>query len=163
MAYGHHLQCCVLFYRRVVIAELQVITYNEYLPVVLSPSIMSKYRLALNAPYGYDPSVNPTVFNSFSTAGYRFGHTLISNSITQIHSQTRQVVGTYDIRDHYNQPQTVMIILSRNVERSDLYLAELLTISFHSLPLTVVAAPITPSPPFWRRHVNTLISMLSLA
>ena len=130
--------------------------------MVLGTNTMINFRLNLGGYTSYDPTVDPTVLNSFSTAAYRFGHTLISEKIQQINSQTRQVVNTYDILDHYNQPQTVMIILSRYVYRGSLYLAENLTVSFYSLPLTVVVVLITPSPPFWKRHVNSLTSMLSL-
>src|SRR5262245_22011746 len=53
--------------RRVVGAEVQYITYNEFLPtlgVELAP-----YR-------GYDPSVNPSLGNEFATVGYR-AHSMI--------------------------------------------------------------------------------------
>jgi hypothetical protein len=53
--------------RRVVGAEIQYITYNEFLPamgVQLSP-----YRR-------YDPNVNPSLTNEFATVGYR-GHSMI--------------------------------------------------------------------------------------
>ncbi len=57
--------------RRVVSAEQQYITYNEFLPdlgVKLSP-----YR-------GYDPAVNATLGNEFATVGYR-AHSMIHGEI----------------------------------------------------------------------------------
>lgn len=49
--------------RRFVIAELQAITYREYLPSLLGEDI---------PPYsGYDKSTNPDVGNVFATASFR--------------------------------------------------------------------------------------------
>lgn len=48
--------------RRVVGAEEQYITYNEFLPAM--GVNLTKYR-------GYDPRVNPTLGNEFATVGYR--------------------------------------------------------------------------------------------
>jgi len=58
---------------RVVVAELQHIVYNEYLPKILGPTgmeMMGDYT-------GYYPNVNPTIANAFATAAYRFGHSQI--------------------------------------------------------------------------------------
>lgn len=53
--------------RRVVIAEVQYITYNEFLPA---------HGVRLPAYRGYNPSVNATLSNEFSTVGYRI-HSMI--------------------------------------------------------------------------------------
>ncbi|KAF0312813.1 Peroxidasin [Amphibalanus amphitrite] len=59
--------------RRVVAAEIQHITYQHWLPLVLGPQGM-----ALMGPYrGYDPSVDPSIANAFATAAFRFGHGLV--------------------------------------------------------------------------------------
>ncbi|CAG0923789.1 unnamed protein product [Notodromas monacha] len=66
--------------RRIVAAEMQHITYNEWLPIVLGSYFMQNYSLhplATGYSYQYDPSINPSVTNAFSTAALRFGHTLI--------------------------------------------------------------------------------------
>lgn len=57
----------------------QVITYGEYLPLVIGEEEMQKYGLHLqsqsrNFRSSYDSSVNPTVSNVFSVAAFRFGH-----------------------------------------------------------------------------------------
>jgi len=57
--------------RRVVGAEVQYITYNEFLPAL-------GVRLP---PYqGYDPDVDPTLSNEFATVGYR-AHSMIHGEI----------------------------------------------------------------------------------
>ncbi|TWU31807.1 peroxidase family protein [Novipirellula artificiosorum] len=58
--------------RRRVIAEMQSITYNEYLPALLGEDALSDYT-------GYDSSVNPSIANEFSTAAFRFGHSTLND------------------------------------------------------------------------------------
>ena len=63
--------------RAITTAEYQNITYNEYLP-----SLLGKH--ALGAYHGYDPKVSTAIFEEFSTAAFRFGHTIISTTETKI-------------------------------------------------------------------------------
>ena len=58
--------------RRVVIAQLQAITYNEFLPAILGDNALSRYR-------GYDFDVDPSIANEFSTAAFRFGHSTLND------------------------------------------------------------------------------------
>ena len=57
--------------RRVVGAEIQFITYNEFLPAM---------GVRLPAYQGYDPTVDPTLSNEFATVGYR-AHSMIHGEI----------------------------------------------------------------------------------
>ncbi len=57
--------------RKVVGAQIQAITFNEFLPLLLGPDAIGPYS-------GYDPSVDPTIASEFSAAAYRVGHTLLS-------------------------------------------------------------------------------------
>lgn len=63
--------------RAVVGAEIQIITYEEFLPMLLGPGTLGPYG-------GYDSSVNSQIANSFSTAAYRFGHTMVSPELTRL-------------------------------------------------------------------------------
>jgi peroxidase len=58
-------------------AEYQSITYNEYLPTLLGKNALSAYT-------GYNPKVSTQIFEEFSTAAFRFGHTIISTTETKI-------------------------------------------------------------------------------
>src|SRR5262249_26968262 len=60
--------------RAQVIAELQVITYKQWLPALLGRGALSPYR-------GYNPSVNPGIANEFSTAAFRLGHSLLGDDV----------------------------------------------------------------------------------
>lgn len=59
--------------RRIVIAELQHITYAEYLPVILGPK-----ALFVGA---YNDKSDPAVFNEFSAAAFRMGHSQLRSFI----------------------------------------------------------------------------------
>ena len=68
--------------RAIVAAEMQAITYREFLPLLLGPRALSRYR-------GYREAVDPGISNLFATAAYRVGHTMLSSEI-----QTRDAAGT---------------------------------------------------------------------
>lgn len=51
-------------------ALIQSITFNEFLPALLGEDAIEKYT-------GYDLEVNPGAMNSFSTVGFRFGHSAV--------------------------------------------------------------------------------------
>ena len=63
--------------RAIVRAEMQAITYNEFLPALLGANAVSQYD-------GYDDTVNPDIANIFSTAAYRFGHSLLSPELQRL-------------------------------------------------------------------------------
>ncbi|XP_076351302.1 chorion peroxidase-like isoform X2 [Tachypleus tridentatus] len=75
--------------RRIVVAQLQMITYNEFLLVVLGPLYHRLFRLnPRRFTYTrYNPNYNPTLMNAFATAAYRFGHSLIQNRFNQVNSK----------------------------------------------------------------------------
>ena len=66
------------------IVLFQHITYNEWLPIVLGVDFMEELDI-VPLSYGfsnrYDKTVNPTVINSFASAAFRFGHTLIQGML----------------------------------------------------------------------------------
>ncbi|ENN83190.1 hypothetical protein YQE_00451, partial [Dendroctonus ponderosae] len=70
--------------RRINIAIIQHITYNEFLPILLGKDVMEKFGILLQKEgywNGYDPNVNPNVIDAFSAAAYRFGHSLLPTAV----------------------------------------------------------------------------------
>ncbi len=65
--------------RALVRAELQVITYQEFLPALLGHGAVQAYQ-------GYDASVNPGIANVFATAAYRLGHSLLSPELLRLNA-----------------------------------------------------------------------------
>lgn len=80
--------------RAVVVAELQSITYNEFLPALLGPRGLTQYR-------GYDESVNPSIANEFSTAAYRFGHSTLNDDIGFFDNSGRPVADEVALSDAF--------------------------------------------------------------
>ncbi|PIE02178.1 MAG: peroxidase [Thiothrix nivea] len=87
--------------RKVVIAEIQAVTYNEFLPLLLGEDTLSDYQ-------GYDPEVNPAITSSFATAAYRFGHSMISPTLLRIDEQGHEIEeGHLSLRDAFFKPENV--------------------------------------------------------
>jgi hypothetical protein len=66
--------------RRVVGAEEQYITYNEFLPAA---------GVALSSYKGYDPSVDPELSDEFATVGYR-AHSMVNGAL-RVHANSREL------------------------------------------------------------------------
>ena len=68
--------------RKIVAAEMQHITYNEYLPIVLGRRHANFFGLR-SRTYGhnnvYNPNIDASIVNVFAAASFRFGHSQIPN------------------------------------------------------------------------------------
>lgn len=81
--------------RRIVVAEIQAITYREFLPALLGRMALRRYR-------GYDSSVDPSLTATFSTAAYRLGHTLLSPELQRLQADGTSVPeGPLALRDAF--------------------------------------------------------------
>ena len=67
--------------RKIVSAQFQVITYVEWLPIILSDEAMTEYGLKSTVPFEYREDVDATIANSFSTATFRFGHSEVKQQV----------------------------------------------------------------------------------
>ncbi|EFN87248.1 Peroxidasin-like protein [Harpegnathos saltator] len=93
--------------RRIVGAVVQHITYREFLPIILGPQVMRIFDLeVLKKGYyeGYDSTVNPNIANAFSTAAYRFGHSLVQRSFVRFDSDHRPLFNNVSIHDEFRNP-----------------------------------------------------------
>jgi peroxidase len=84
--------------RRLVGAEIQAITYKEYLPAVLGFDHAPDPAAA-----AYDPAMTAAVTNSFAHAIFRFGHSEV-NEATLLVDKNGKTVGTLSIRDAFFNP-----------------------------------------------------------
>lgn len=88
--------------RRVVISELQAITYNEFLPALLGHGAIDRYS-------GYDNTVDPNITTEFSTAAYRLGHSLLSPELMRIGADGEVVAdGNLELREAFFNPQELV-------------------------------------------------------
>lgn len=69
--------------RRIVGAQHQAITFNEFLPVLIGADAVGEYR-------GYDPSVDPSIASEFSAAAFRVGHTMLAPDLLLVGADGRQ-------------------------------------------------------------------------
>jgi len=85
--------------RAIVIGEIESITYNQWLPAILGRSV---------APYkGYNASVNPGIANEFSTAAFRFGHSLLGDDIEFLDNDGNEVVDEIPLAAAFFNPDVV--------------------------------------------------------
>ncbi|KAK4874855.1 hypothetical protein RN001_014215 [Aquatica leii] len=97
--------------RRIVIAENQHITYNEFLPRILSWNAVNLYGLKL-LPQGYykeyNPSCNPSVLNEFAAAAFRIGHSLLRPHIPRLSPSYQIIDPPILLRDGFFRPDMIL-------------------------------------------------------
>ena len=87
--------------RVVVIAEIQAISYNEFLPALLGGSAIGDYT-------GYNPSVDPSIANEFSTGAYRFGHTMLPSELQRLNNDGSVIdAGNIALRNAFFAPDQI--------------------------------------------------------
>ncbi|MFM8633799.1 MAG: peroxidase family protein [Planctomycetia bacterium] len=88
--------------RRIVIAELQKITYDEFLPSLLGgpkpgPDGIARWR-------GYRADVNPGIATEFSTAAFRLGHSMLGPDIEFVADDGTSIRDPLALRDAFFNP-----------------------------------------------------------
>jgi len=87
--------------RAIVGAEMQIITYKEFLPLLLGAGAIPPYQ-------GFKPGVNPSVANIFSTAAYRVGHSMLSPTIRRLAATDLEAPeGDIELRDAFFRPDRI--------------------------------------------------------
>ena len=88
--------------RRLVGAEMQIITFEEFLPALLGPNAIADYE-------GYDFLTNANIINSFSTAAFRFGHSALSPNLLRLDASGAPIAeGSVSLREAFFSPGTFL-------------------------------------------------------
>jgi len=87
--------------RAIVGAEMQAITYREFIPLLLGHDALPRYE-------GYKEDVNPGISNVFATASYRFGHTMLSSDILRLDRRMEVIdEGNLSLADAFFNPTVI--------------------------------------------------------
>ena len=82
-------------------ALIQTITYSEFLPALLGRNALTPYE-------GWDVAGDGSVAQEFSTAAYRFGHSMVSPQILRLKRNGRPVPqGHLSLRDAFFNPSAL--------------------------------------------------------
>ena len=82
--------------RKLNIAQYQKIVYTQYLPDLLGPTAIPAYT-------GYNANVDVSIANEFSTVGFRFGHSLLNNTVPR-DTNTGASVGDIPLAQSFFNP-----------------------------------------------------------
>lgn len=87
--------------RKIVGAQMQKITYTEFLPALLGVDLTRAYT-------GYDETVDAGISSEFSSAAFRVGHTMLSPSLLRVDdSGPTAAVSSVALRDAFFNPGEV--------------------------------------------------------
>lgn len=84
--------------RKIVGAEIQIITYKEFLPALMGPNAPNPDDENLE----FDARVSPSVANEFSAFAFRFGHSMLSSSLKLADADGE--IGTVLLRNIFFNP-----------------------------------------------------------
>ena len=88
--------------RKIVGAIMQVITYREFLPLLLG---QKGFNTFIGHYSSYSHKVNPSVPNSFASAAYRFGHSLVKPTFARLDKNYKPLrVGSLGLREAFFNP-----------------------------------------------------------
>ena len=88
--------------RNIIIAEIQHITFNEYLPALFG---QVNFNNLIGDYLGYNPEVDVSIPNSFATAIFRFGHSQIQEFFERLDENYESVdAGPLSLRDSFFSP-----------------------------------------------------------
>ena len=127
--------------RLIIGALIEKITYEDYLPKVLGPR---NFNIFIGPYTGYNPDVDASVPNSFATAAYRYGHSLVRPQFDRLDENYRALpIGPLNLVDAFFNPDQFRIGLGTdpimrgwvnvNSRRMDEFVNSVLTTSLFRL------------------------------
>jgi len=88
--------------KMVVEAQMQKITYDEFLTKLLGEDALDAYE-------GYDSTVDPRIATEFSTAAFRVGHTMLSSDIFRMGEDgSESEFGHLTLQEAFFRPDLIM-------------------------------------------------------
>ena len=94
--------------KKVVTAQVQKITYEEFLPSLIGKDALQPYS-------GYNPLASPEVKTEFSTAAFRLGHSMVNENVPLVDKQGNPVDdGALSLRESFFQAPNLL------TERNDI-------------------------------------------
>ena len=88
--------------RQIVAAQMQIITYEEFLPTLLGPRALAPYN-------GYNPTVDPRISNLFSGAVFRLGHSMLSGTLLRLDANGNEIAeGHLQLRNAFFAPSRIV-------------------------------------------------------
>ncbi|MCP3916050.1 MAG: peroxiredoxin [bacterium] len=88
--------------RAIVGAEMQVITYREFLPALLGPGAIAPYA-------GYREDIDPGIANAFAGAAYRFGHSMLPSQLLRLRANGNPIgAGNLALADAFFAPDEIL-------------------------------------------------------
>ncbi|CRK94469.1 CLUMA_CG007975, isoform A [Clunio marinus] len=125
--------------RRILGAQMQHITYNEFLSVIIGKDASEKFGI-LSTPEGmndtYDDNVNPSMANEFAAAAFRFAHTLLPGlmKVTKELNDTEESISLhnmlfnpYSLYRPDGLDNAIRTAMNNSLEKSDPYFTTELT------------------------------------
>jgi Animal haem peroxidase len=110
--------------RAIVTAEIENITYTEFLPHLLGPGAIASYQ-------GYDSGADPRITEEFATSAYRFGHSIVSGTEAKDDNQGNELASQSLANAFFDTPDQVHAnggvdgllrgILSDETQANDVY------------------------------------------
>ncbi len=88
--------------RQIVAVQMQVITFEEFLPTLLGPGALAPYN-------GYNPTVDPRISNLFSGAVFRLGHSMLSGTLLRLDANGNEISeGHLPLRNAFFAPSRIV-------------------------------------------------------
>jgi peroxidase len=110
--------------RAIVTAEIENITYTEFLPHLLGPGTIPSYQ-------GYNPGADARITEEFATSAYRFGHSIVSGTEAKDDNQGNELTSQSLADAFFDTPGEVQAnagvdallrgILSDETQANDVY------------------------------------------